>query len=196
MKNKLVLLLSLIALAAPALATTNDPSITTGWPQYGDSDRQIQARLAYSWASYIDNLWATNANVYANTMDITNATTLRGAVTQAGPLYNTPASLTLVNSTGNTNVAANAKRVYKTTGPTAHFTISGIAAGTNGQMVTIYNLSAYNMTFANADSTYESNAVNRITTLTGSDVSTTGAGAGSLIYDGGTSNWVLLTITQ
>lgn len=205
MKNKFVLLFALVALAVPALASTNDPVITTAYPQYGDTDKQLQARQAYALASWADGVWATNREITCNTMDVTNATTLRstlavtgastlsGAVTQAGPLYHTKAALTLVNSTGNTNVAANGARLYKVAGPDAAFTISGIAAGTNGQIVTIYSLIAQNMTFANEDETYESNAANRITTLTGSDVSTTAAGAGTLLYDSTTTRWILLS---
>ena len=82
--------------------------------------------------------------------------------------------------------------VRVSSGPTAAFTINGIAGGTDGRQVTIYNSLAYNMTIAN-DSGVDATAANRIYTLTGSDYTTTTLGAVTLIYDSGASRWILVS---
>lgn len=198
-KYIIALLLAGVALTARA---ANDSTITTDWPQTGDTEKDLMKRFVYSFANYANNVTATNANIVANTLYVTNAVTalstlnVAGTIGATGAVYYPKGTLTLVNSTGNSNVTANAARVYKVTGPDSAFTISGMKAGSNGQMVTIYSLIAQNMTFAHEDSTVESNAVNRITTLTGSDVSTTAAGAATLIYDSTTTRWILLSVTQ
>jgi hypothetical protein len=78
-------------------------------------------------------------------------------------------------------------------GPSAAFAICGIAGGADGRMLIIDNSIAQNMTIAN-DSGVEPTAANRIYTRTGSDVTTTGQGVVTLIYDTEDSRWVLVSV--
>lgn len=77
----------------------------------------------------------------------------------------------------------------KIDGPTAGFSISGIAGGYDGRIITIYNSTVHNMTILN-DAT--SVAANRILTLTGIDLYTTAAGSITLQYDAEISRWVII----
>jgi hypothetical protein len=75
-------------------------------------------------------------------------------------------------------------------GPSAAFAICGIVGGADGRELKIYNSVAQNMTIAN-DSGVEPTAANRIYTLTGSDIATTGVGYVHLIYDSEDSRWIV-----
>lgn len=75
-------------------------------------------------------------------------------------------------------------------GPGGAFSINGIAGGSDGRFVTLYNATSQNMTIAN-DSGVDSTAANRIYTLTGGDVALTGTSAATFIYDSGASRWIL-----
>lgn len=77
----------------------------------------------------------------------------------------------------------------KISGPTAGFSISGIAGGYDGKIITIYNSSVHNMTILN-DAT--SLPANRILTLTGIDLYTTAAGTITLQYDAEISRWIII----
>lgn len=80
----------------------------------------------------------------------------------------------------------------KLTGSTAT-TIQGITAGVDGQRLTIVNLTGQNMTISNENGS--ASAANRITTLTGADITTTADGAAELVYDTGSSRWICLYVT-
>lgn len=76
-------------------------------------------------------------------------------------------------------------------GPTGAFTIAGIAGGANGRQLILYNATGQNMTLAHESGT-EATAGNRIITMTGSDVATTGNGSAVLLYDSTASRWILI----
>jgi hypothetical protein len=76
-------------------------------------------------------------------------------------------------------------------GPSAAFTINGIAGGRDGKEIKIMNKTGQTMTIAN-DSGVDPTAANRIRTGTGSDVAyTNNPGIVSLIYDANVSRWVV-----
>lgn len=75
-------------------------------------------------------------------------------------------------------------------GPSAAFTVNGIANGRDGKMYILYNSTGQNMTIAN-QSGVDATAANRIITMTGSDVSSTGNCSATLIYDSEDSRWIL-----
>ncbi len=77
---------------------------------------------------------------------------------------------------------------HKLTGSTAT-TIQTITAGIDGQRLTIYNATGQNMTILHDDGA-TGTAANRITTMTGASVVTTGNGACDFIYDTGSSRWI------
>ena len=76
-------------------------------------------------------------------------------------------------------------------GPAGAFTINGIANGRDGKMYIVYNDSGQNMTIAN-ESGVEGTAANRLVTMTGADVVTTGDSAMTIIYDSTQSRWIVV----
>lgn len=78
-----------------------------------------------------------------------------------------------------------------TSGPTGAFTIAGVSGGTDGEVYVVYNSTGQDMTIAH-ESGSEATAANRITTMTGADVATSGNGVATLVYDTSTSRWVLI----
>jgi len=74
-------------------------------------------------------------------------------------------------------------------GSTNSFTISGVGAGTDGQMIIIQNSGSGNMTIQNLNT--GSSAANRIVTGTGSDLTTSGTGNVTMIYDGTQGYWIV-----
>ena len=106
----------------------------------------------------------------------------------AGDIALRAGAFTAVNGNNN-NINIGGTSFIRITGPTAAFTITGISGGVNGNVVILYNAATYNMTVANENT--NSTATNRITTLTGSGVVTTGVGAITLIYDSTASRWIV-----
>ena len=92
----------------------------------------------------------------------------------------------------NNNITLPNKSFIRITGPTAVFSISGIAKPDNpdGRVVILYNTVGYAMTITN--NATSSTAANRILTGQG-DVTTTTIGAVSLIYSVTDARWILLT---
>ena len=97
-------------------------------------------------------------------------------------------TFTAINGSNN-NINIGGASFIKITGPTAAFTITGISGGVNGKVVILYNATTYNMTIANENT--GSTATNRITTLSGSSITTTGVGTITLIYDSTASRWIV-----
>lgn len=93
-----------------------------------------------------------------------------------------------VASTATIAALANTNSFVKLTGSTAT-TIQGVTAGVDGQIITIVNLTGQTMTISNENGS--ATAANRITTMTGSDIATTGNGSVSLSYDTGSSRWLV-----
>lgn len=74
-------------------------------------------------------------------------------------------------------------------GPGAAYSISGLAAGVNGQVVTLYFPLSYAVTILNDTGT----AANRILTLAGGDVTSSGACSTTLIYDSSAAKWIMVS---
>jgi hypothetical protein len=111
--------------------------------------------------------------------------------TQSGKQIYTQSALTLTNG-ANTDIATPSATILRVAGPTGAFAVNGFTGGVDGRVLIVVNLVAQNLTFTHQAT---SAAANQITTLTGSDVATTAAGAGLLVYDGTTSKWVLAFVT-
>jgi Head domain of trimeric autotransporter adhesin len=75
--------------------------------------------------------------------------------------------------------------------PTA-FTITGIANGYDGKILTILNTSAQNMTIANLNA--GSDPQNRINTLSGADIVTNGNGSVTLQYSIAHNRWMVIAV--
>ena len=82
---------------------------------------------------------------------------------------------------------------HKLTGSTAT-TIQTITAGVDGQQLEILNLTGANMTILHDDGA-TGTAANRITSLTGASIVTTGNGSVRLRYDTGSSRWIVMSAT-
>ncbi len=112
----------------------------------------------------------------------------------SGSLAQREISLTLSNGDNNHNVNLVTESVmYRVTGPTAAFTITGIAGGVNGRGITLYNPTGQSMTLANESSA--STAANRIQTQTGTNVSISGNSYVNLYYSSTDSRWNLTVST-
>ena len=91
-----------------------------------------------------------------------------------------PTVLQLVNGDNN-NVSIQQAQLLRIIGPTAAYTITGLAGGSPGRVVILRNTVAFNLTLA--EESVLSEATNRITTQTGVDESTSGIGMLILVYD-------------
>jgi len=111
---------------------------------------------------------------------LTNVRT-EGAVATDSLAVSTSASFTALDSS---------KSLVIISGSTIAFAIRGITAGVDGQRISVINLGTGVMTIAHQATA--ATAVNRIISLTGSDVASTGAGAGELVYSTSQSRWILI----
>lgn len=107
---------------------------------------------------------------------------LSGAVAANSQAVTTAATITALDSS---------KSVVIISGSTSAIALQGIVAGIDGQMIDVINLGTGALTF-----THQSGgaSADQITCLTGSSQSTTGAGAGRLIYNTTSSKWILVSI--
>lgn len=114
-------------------------------------------------------------------------------IRSAAPLALTPQAYACGNATSalNNNIAITSS-VLIITGPTAGFTISGFAAGFDGQILLVICNVAQAMTIGNANG--GSTAANQIVTKTGADVTTT-ANSGAtawFVYNVTNTRWELM----
>jgi hypothetical protein len=106
------------------------------------------------------------------------------------PIYS-KSNTTLANGANN-NVVTGTGTFIPIIGPSGAFSISGFAGGTDGRIIHVFNTVAVAMTIANEGA--GSSAANRITTLTGADVTLrAGTSFASFIYNGGASRWILMS---
>jgi hypothetical protein len=90
----------------------------------------------------------------------------------------------------NNNVSAPIASFLRISKPGQAFTITGLTNGSDGRVVILYNSTSQNMTLANESG--GSDAKNRITTITGSNLVTSGTGVITLIYCVKTQRWVVI----
>jgi trimeric autotransporter adhesin len=132
--------------------------------------------------------------VIASNGDVSKGTSINGvsvgATTPASGAFTTlsvsTGALTLSNNTNN-NINVGTASFIRITGPTGAFSVTGIAGGTEGRMITLYNATGQNMSIMN-DVT--STTANRIYTTAGT-VTTSGQGSFTLIYSDTDSRWIL-----
>lgn len=111
------------------------------------------------------------------------ASSIAGVKTfSALPVFSVGIATTRVNVASTATIAALASTnsYVKLTGSTAT-DLQGIAAGVNGQRLVLTNLTGQNLTIRNQSASAASG--NKITTMTGADVVTTGNGSAEFIYD-------------
>jgi hypothetical protein len=78
---------------------------------------------------------------------------------------------------------------YRVTGPTADFTVAGMAAAIDGRLVTLFNRSGFTMQLNNEDATVV--ATDMIITGTGADMVIPHKGMVTLQYDGIEQQWII-----
>jgi hypothetical protein len=96
--------------------------------------------------------------------------------------------LTAVNGNNN-NFAIGDATYARITGPTAAFTITGIAGGYAGRMIVLHNATNQNMTLSFNDA--NSNAANRLFMFDGLNRVTVGNGGAILVYDATAAFWIV-----
>jgi hypothetical protein len=94
----------------------------------------------------------------------------------------------------NNNVETDGFSAIRIVGPTANFSITGFRAGVDGKILTIINLTGFNMTISNLSTL--SNADNRINTLNGADLVTTGNGSITLQYSTADQRWIVIAFRE
>lgn len=87
----------------------------------------------------------------------------------------------------NDDIAIGSTTFVRIAGPSAAFTIRGIAGGYDGRIVVLINTTTQNMSFANNGG--GSAVANRILTNTGGTLTTAGTGSAMLIYDAAAARW-------
>lgn len=175
-----------------ALSFYNDalttPTLVFYVPRDGSSVTFISPVVATKFTGTLQNSGITNCILTNVTFAATNYST--------GIFGHTRANNTSLANGSNAGIDFGAKVYVKLkAGPTAAFTINGIAGGADGRELIIDNSIAQNMTIAN-DSGTEPVPANRIYTRTGADVSTTGQGVVRLIYDSEDTHWILVSVQQ
>lgn len=95
---------------------------------------------------------------------------------------------TLVPASTSTNddVAPGYSTFLRLTTTSGAFTITGFSGGEKGRLLIILNVTGQNMTLAHETTSV---AANRISTMTGANVTSTGNGAAILVYDAQSSLW-------
>lgn len=127
-------------------------------------------------------------------MKINDSRTGINSTSITGDILNLPVQeYTAVNGTNN-NVGFPAATFVRVSGPSAAFTITGVASaaynGAAGRLLYIFNSTSQNMTIANESAS--SSAANRIITGSGADIVTTGTGTIQMIYSPPDSRWVVI----
>ena len=84
------------------------------------------------------------------------------------------------------------KTLFRLTDRTANYTLTGIAGGTNGRHIVLFNVSSSNFKLEDEDT--NSLAINRMITLSGGAIATSGQGTAELVYDGTLQRWVIIAL--
>jgi hypothetical protein len=104
-----------------------------------------------------------------------------------------PTTTITVGATTNTLAVGN-NFMVRLIGPTASFTINGISAGADGQMVTLYNTTNNNMILTNLSGATP--AGTQIMTNNGATANTNTFGSMTLIYSATDARWLITAINQ
>ncbi len=167
-------------------------------------DNQEMARIAAIWTNTVDasrtgaltfstvnNGLAEAERVRISGVGYVGVGTTTPAVSMDinGALATEATNIALSNGTNN-NLALTNQSFARITGPTAAFTVTGVAGGVDGQILRIENTTAQNMTISHSSAS--STAGNRIYSPSGSDVVLKGQNSSAeLIYDATNTQWVL-----
>ena len=82
------------------------------------------------------------------------------------------------------------KTIFNLTGRTSNYIFTGIAGGTDGRHILLINIPSVNFRINNEDTS--SLQENRVITLSGNFVATSGQGTAELVYNGTLQRWILV----
>lgn len=100
--------------------------------------------------------------------------------------------ITVVNGV-NSNIDPGKYSFIKIIGPTAAFSISGFTGGVDGKILTVVNLTGFDMTIVNHIGGASALA-NRIVTMTGADITTIGIGTVTMQYSAADNRWMVIAV--
>ncbi len=100
--------------------------------------------------------------------------------------------ITVVNGV-NDDVSPGTFSFIKIAGPTAAFSLSGFTNAVDGKILTVVNLTGQNMTIVNQVGS-TSVPANRINTLSGADIVTTGNGSVTMQYSSADNRWMVIAV--
>ncbi len=141
---------------------------------------------------FSDNLRNNAFTILASGLTGVNTSTPVAAVDINGDLACRQNDVSVVNGINN-DIVPGFFSFIKLTGPTAAFSISGFSAGVDGKILTILNLTGQNMTIINQTSS-ASVTTNRINTLSGADIVTTGNGSVTMQYSAADNRWMVIAV--
>lgn len=198
----------------PALFTAARATLDVGSPNASMILNRISAEnilgsktLNNTWTgtntfSRITNSVVVNSTFNAGTYDGTMVNMTNGVIWTAGLNAPTITNATVkgmfaprVNDTTLANAPASNLLPVQTThfvklkaGPTGAFNLTGLDSGSDGETLIVYNATGQNMTVQHENGAVS--AANRITTMTGADVASTGNCVAMFIYDSEDSRWI------
>ncbi len=131
-------------------------------------------------------LTITNGSLYAQNIGVKTVSPQTVLDVNGSVAIREGSPLSVVNGTNN-NVAIDSMSFYRITAPTATFTITGFANGSDGRMLTLLNATSYTMTLTHQAT---SSAANQINTG-GSSIIVASNGVATLMYNATLTKWVL-----
>ncbi|MGZ8558099.1 MAG: hypothetical protein ACXWWC_07200 [Chitinophagaceae bacterium] len=99
-------------------------------------------------------------------------------------------AFTAVNGNNN-NINIGARSFVRITGPTANYSITGIAGGVDGKIIILFNKTGFDMTIADQTT---STAANQILCSNNSNAKIERNGCATLIYSSTDSRWILVSM--
>ena len=174
-----------IAIGTGATVSSNDTnSIAIGYQAVTTETNQIMIASASGKVRIPGQLQVTGTQ--------TNTTFTGTNIWQGDIAYARTNNTGLANG-NNAGIVINDRTYLKLSGPSAAFTINGIAGGRDGRRILLQNSTTFTLTIANNSGTDPVDA-NRIYTGTGADVTSTNTpGFVELIYDSATSRWGIIS---
>jgi trimeric autotransporter adhesin len=165
----------------------NDSANAASTTSNNGNNRLFQVGNGFS-----DNLRNNAFTILATGLTGVNTSTPVAAVDINGDLACRQNEVTVINGVNN-DIAPGFYSFIKVTGPNAAFSISGFNAGVDGKILTVLNLTGQNMTIVNQTSS-ASVTTNRINTLSGADIVTTGNGSVTMQYSAADNRWMVIGV--